>query len=375
MHLYIHIPFCKQACHYCDFHFSTNLDPFQNMVDAIRKELQLRHGFLPAQPIQTIYFGGGTPSLLTEKQLHAILETIYQLYPVNADVEITLEGNPDDLTNTYIDILKRSGVNRLSIGIQTLDPAMLAFLNRAHTAQQAEQCIKYAQDSGITDISVDLIYALPSENHQRLERDIQLLAQFQTPHLSAYCLTIEPQTVFGKWVKQKKLLPQEDSFAAQQYEITVAQLRQHGFEQYEISNFARNNRYSKHNTAYWQQKPYLGVGPGAHSFNGQQRSYNISNNPRYIKDIEADVLPLTVEELTDIDQYNEYILTGLRTKWGCNLATINRLAASQFTTLHQGTLQHFIDKGWLQISGNHLLLTETGKLFADYISSELFIVE
>jgi oxygen-independent coproporphyrinogen-3 oxidase len=307
--------------------------------------------------------------------LKEILETISIYYTISEDVEITLEGNPDDLTDDYINTLKRCGINRLSIGIQTLDAEMLVYLNRAHTATQAERCIKYAQDSGITDISIDLIYALPSENHLRLERDIQLLANFQTPHLSAYCLTIEPQTVFGKWVKQKKLRPQEDSFAAQQYEITVTTLRAQGFEQYEISNFARNNRYSQHNTAYWQQKPYLGIGPGAHSFNGTQRCYNISNNIKYIKDIQKQVLPATIEQLSSIDQYNEYILTGLRTKWGCDLSTIHHLSNKTFAIVHGNTLQQFEANGWIQQTGSKLLLTETGKLFADYISSELFLID
>lgn len=375
MHLYLHIPFCRQACHYCDFHFSTNLTSFQKMVDAIKTELFLQKNYLPKAPLKTIYLGGGTPSLLNEKQLSEILETIYTHYQVADDVEITLEGNPDDLTNDYIILLKKKGVNRLSIGIQTFDPEMLVYLNRAHTADQAERCVKFSQDSGITDISVDLIYALPSTNHKRLENDLSKLIDLKTPHLSAYCLTIEPKTVFGKWAKQKRIKPIEDSFAAQQYEITVSSLQNADFEQYEISNFARDQRYSRHNTAYWQQKAYLGIGPGAHSFQGNSRQYNVSNNAIYIRELSNQVIPITEEHLTNVDHYNEYILTGLRTKWGCEISKLQLYTDQNFWHLNQKKISGFAHQNWITILDDRLLLTASGRLFADHISSELFLLE
>lgn len=335
----------------------------------------MQKNYLPDHPLETIYFGGGTPSLLSEQQLNDILNVIHTHYKVAEAVEITLEGNPDDLTDLYITQLKKNGINRLSIGIQTFDAEMLAYLNRAHTATQAEHCVKFSQDSGITDISVDLIYALPSADHARLEADLAKITALQTPHLSAYCLTIEPRTVFGKWVKQKKLEPVEDSFAALQYEITVSTLERSGFEQYEISNFARNGRYSKHNTAYWQQKAYMGVGPGAHSFDGTNRQYNISNNARYIKDLQNNIIPSAKETLTPADHYNEYILTGMRTKWGCSIPRLQTLSTGRFREIHASKINDFIQKEWIYLENDHILLTQSGKLFADFISSELFILE
>lgn len=345
------------------------------MTDAIKTELELQKNYLTPAPLQTIYFGGGTPSLLSETQLNDILNTIYTHYQVAENVEITLEGNPDDLSDHYISILKNSGINRLSIGIQTFDPEMLTYLNRAHNAQQAERCVKFSQDSGITDISVDLIYALPADDHHRLVNDLTKLTDLQTPHLSAYCLTIEPKTVFGKWLKQKKMNPIEDSFAAQQYELTVETLELNGFEQYEISNFARNSRYSQHNTAYWQQKSYLGIGPGAHSFQTHTRQSNVSNNAIYIKELKNQRLPATIEHLSPTDHYNEYILTGLRTKWGCQLNKLQEYTNQRFHEIQSTNLAIFTENNWIVLNNNTLQLTNKGKLFADYISSELFIIE
>jgi oxygen-independent coproporphyrinogen-3 oxidase len=375
MHLYLHIPFCRQACHYCNFHFSTSLAAFQDMTEAIKKELVLQKNVLIGAPLKTIYFGGGTPSLLSAIQLNDILNTIYKNYQVADNAEITLEGNPDDLTDEYINDLKIAGINRLSIGIQTFNPEMLKYLNRAHNAYQAERSVKFAQDKGITDISVDLIYALPATDHKLLEYDLTKLISLQTPHLSAYCLTIEPKTVFGKWAKQKKIAQIEDKFAAQQYEMTVAALEQNGFEQYEISNFARNKTYSRHNTAYWQQVPYLGVGPGAHSFSGSTRQNNIANNAIYIKELKSNQIPATSELLTSIDHYNEYILTGLRTKWGCQISKLQAYTENRFHKIHESNLTLFTKNNWITLDNEVLKLTPSGRLFADHISSELFIIE
>lgn len=345
------------------------------MTEAIKKELVLQKNVLIGAPLKTIYFGGGTPSLLSAIQLNDILNTIYKNYQVADNAEITLEGNPDDLTDEYINDLKVAGINRLSIGIQTFNPEMLKYLNRAHNAYQAERSVKFAQDKGITDISVDLIYALPATDHKLLEYDLTKLISLQTPHLSAYCLTIEPKTVFGKWAKQKKIVQIEDNFAAQQYEMTVAALEQNGFEQYEISNFARNKTYSRHNTAYWQQVPYLGVGPGAHSFSGSTRQNNIANNAIYIKELKSNQIPATSELLTSIDHYNEYILTGLRTKWGCQISKLQAYTENRFHKIHESNLTLFTKNNWITLDNEVLKLTPSGRLFADHISSELFIIE
>lgn len=343
------------------------------MVETIAGEIIQRKNYLPKNQLDTIYFGGGTPSLLDRDELDLLLNTIHKHFTVNPKAEITLEANPDDLTPTKLKELAVAGINRLSIGIQSFDSSHLTYLHRVHTAGEAENCVKAAQDVGIEAISIDLIYAIPSENHVLLERDLQKVASLNVPHVSAYCLTIEPQTVFGKWLKNKKIQPVEDEFAAQQFEIVVQQLAQYSYEQYEISNFARNGRYSQHNTAYWQRKPYLGVGPSAHSYNGISRQYAVSNNASYLSSAQKGAIDFTFEDLSASDQVNEYLLTGLRTKWGCQLSILKDLSANQFLSIHQKTVEKLMQKEWVVILNDTLLLTEKGKLFADHITSELFI--
>ena len=373
MHLYLHIPFCKQACHYCDFHFSTNTANKRAIVEAINKEIVLRKSYLPTSKISTIYFGGGTPSLLDQAELDLLLGTIYSSFQVDNSAEITLEANPDDLTREKIQQLSRSGINRLSIGIQSFYEPHLQFLNRAHNAGEAENCVKNAQDAGIDNISIDLIYAIPFQDHSVLENDIQKAFQLNTAHISAYCLTIEPQTAFGNWLKKKKIKPIDEEFSAGQFEILVSALATKGYEQYEISNFARNEQYSRHNTSYWQQRPYLGVGPSAHSYNGTSRQYNVANNAKYLSAIETDSLPSTVEQLSTIDKTNEYLLTGLRTKWGVNVETLNSLSNGSFRVQHQGTIENFARQNLVILQNDVITLSQNGKLFADKITGDLFI--
>ena len=373
MHLYLHIPFCRKACHYCDFHFSTNLSQKELLVKAMAAEIELQKDYLSNKQLSSIYFGGGTPSLLTEKELGTLMNAISTHFTISGSAEITLEANPDDLTTTALLNLRKTGVNRLSIGIQTFDDEMLAYLNRTHTGADAIEAVKRAQDAGIGNISLDLIYALPSDRHDRLRSDIQKMIALEVSHLSAYCLTIEPGTAFGKWVQTKKMLPVEEEFAAAQFEITTEELSDAGYEQYEISNFARNDQYSHHNTAYWQRKPYLGIGPGAHSYNGHSRQFNISNNNQYLRSLTSGSLPATIEILTPDDQVNEYLLTSLRTKWGCSLDMLDQLSKGLFQETHRSTIKELAARGWLQILENTLLLTPSGKLFADRIASDLFI--
>lgn len=382
MHLYLHIPFCKQACHYCDFHFSTNQRSKAELVAAMAHEIDLRASYLPSRTLKTIYFGGGTPSLLTESELAQLVDAIHRNFTVDADAEITLEANPDDLTAEKLIMLRRY-VNRLSIGIQTFDEATLRWMNRAHSATEAEQCVHLARAAGFDRLSIDLIYGIsghdrPNGDASLWTADLNRAMSLQVPHISAYALTIEPDTAFGKWTKTGKLPPADEELAATHFEQLVAGLTAGGYEQYEISNFARlstgqENHYARHNTAYWQQQPYLGVGPAAHSYDGQSRQFNVANNARYIAALRTNSISAEREELSPADRVNEYLLTGLRTKWGCQLAELNKLLNGDFMVRNRAELAQLQPKGWLTIEDGVLRLTEGGKLFADRVASDLFV--
>lgn len=343
------------------------------MVDAIAREIELRKSYLPDQSFETIYFGGGTPSILDKAELEFLIGIVYQHFHVASDAEITLEANPDDLDSAKLSQLFEAGINRLSIGIQSFNDQHLQFLNRIHSANEAESCVCTAQQIGIKNISIDLIYAIPAQNHTILQTDLQKAFALNVAHISAYCLTIEPQTAFGSWVRKKKLRPIDEEFAAQQFEILVETLAENGYEQYEISNFARHEQYSKHNSSYWKQRPYLGVGPSAHSYNGISREYNVSNNVKYIDAIRQNLIPATHEILSAADQTNEYLLTGLRTKWGVNKDKLEELSGGIFNTAHQKDLEKMACLNWIREDSDSLFLTSAGKLFADRIASDLFI--
>jgi oxygen-independent coproporphyrinogen-3 oxidase len=373
LHLYVHIPFCRQACHYCDFHFSTNTSNKRAIVEAIAKEIVMRKDYLPGKELQTIYFGGGTPSLLDTFELSFLMETIRKHFNVDPDAEITLEANPDDLNKEKLIQLHAAGINRLSIGIQSFHEPHLKYLNRIHDAYEAGNCVKLAQDTGIGNISIDLIYAIPAADHTILRQDIQKAFELDVAHISAYCLTIEPQTAFGSWLKKKQIKPIDEEFAAVQFEILIEGLAANGYEQYEISNFARNGQYSRHNSSYWKQRPYLGVGPSAHSYNQVSREYNVSNNAQYLKAISGHKTPSTIEILSPADQTNEYLLTGLRTKWGCQLSVLDQLSNSRFELENRAGISQMAQKGWLFTNNGTILLTQAGKLFADRVASDLFI--
>ncbi len=385
MHLYLHIPFCKQACHYCDFHFSTSLGQKSALVDALCAEIQLQKDYLPTPELQTIYLGGGTPSLLTERELEQLFTAIHAQFAVSPTAEITLEANPDDLTADKLRLLRRY-VNRLSIGIQTFDEATLRWMNRAHTATEAEACVGLAREAGFENMSVDLIYGLPNRDASRWQYDLEKIMALNVPHLSAYALTIEPDTAFGRWQQKGKLPPVDEELAADQFEELTRLLAGKGgvgevssgeaslgYEHYEISNFAQPDQYARHNTAYWQRKPYLGIGPSAHSYNGYSRQYNIANNARYIADIRQGSIPAEIEVLTIADQVNDYLLTGLRTQWGCSLAELNTLLGADFVRQQESDLVTLYASGWLVCDGGKLRLTNAGKLFADRVAATLFV--
>lgn len=371
--IYIHIPFCKQACNYCDFHFSTNLKPKQELVNCIVEELNFEKHYLQNQVIESIYFGGGTPSLLNQSEIDLILEQIYKNHNISKNVEITLEANPDDISKEKIIELKKSGINRLSIGIQSFNDNDLKYMNRAHNSEEASKCVQLSQDHGIQNITIDLIYGIPSLNHENLRFNIKKAISLNTQHISAYSLTIEDKTVFGNLLKKGKLKPIDDEFAAQQYEILVQELNNGGFEQYEISNFAKNECYAIHNSNYWKQKHYLGVGPGAHSYNGNERKFNISNNNIYIKNIRSGNNSPSIEVLSTIDKINEYILTSLRTKWGCSIKYLETLN-QDFIIQNKQTIDKLISEKLLEINNQTIYLSKEGKIIADKITEMFFIV-
>ena len=371
--LYIHIPFCRKACHYCDFYFSTNLRQRAQLVTALCNEIRLQQAYLPDEPLETVYFGGGTPSLLTENELQQVFDAIYRHYSLQADAEITLEANPDDLTAEKLTELRRLPFNRLSIGIQSFSDTNLQFMNRLHTANEAEISVRKAQEAGFDNISLDLIYAVPNNNHSVWERDLQQAVALQVQHISAYCLTIEPQTAFGNWLKKGKIKPIDEDFAAHQFEMMTAFLANNGFEQYEISNFSLPGWHSRHNSNYWKGSSYLGIGPSAHSFNGSSRQWNVSHNQQFMEAIGSGRVPATQEFLSATDHFNEALLTGLRTKWGVNLHDLKARTGIDFYEKNAETAARFFAENLLFAENDTLKITQKGKLLADKITADLFL--
>ena len=373
--LYLHIPFCKQACHYCDFHFSTSLGLKSQFVAALTKELELRRDYLPdpAAPLDTIYFGGGTPSLLTAAELAQIFAAIEANFQVAPQAEITLEANPDDLTADKLATLAASPVNRLSIGLQSFHEPHLRLMNRAHSAQESAQAVRRAQAAGFENISVDLIYGVPAPNHDIWLADLASLLALGVPHVSAYALTIEPDTAFGRRLQKGTFVAPPDEFVAQQFELLLRELRAHGYEQYEISNFCQPGRESRHNASYWRGVPYLGVGPSAHSFDGHSRQYAVANNPQYVAAVlERGEVPATYEPLSPLDQANEYLLTTLRTSRGCDLAYLRDALGLNLLAERADYLASLEAQGMATLRGQVLQLTDAGKLLADHITLALF---
>jgi len=373
--LYLHIPFCKQACYYCDFHFSTNQSQKTELVEQIAHELFLQRDYLQGEPIETIYFGGGTPSLLTVKELDTLFTAIHKNYQVGENPEITLEANPDDLSLTKLEEIQSAGINRLSIGIQSFDEAVLRFLNRAHTAQEAFLCLDLARMAGISNLSIDLIYSIPGQDDELLRKNLEMAIKLKPTHLSAYSLTLEEKTVFGRWASHGKLTAMEENLSAAQFEIVMDTLIQHGYHHYEISNFCIPGYESKHNTSYWQQKKYLGVGPSAHSFDGDSRQFNISNNPLYIKALHENRIPFEREVLTRENKINEYLFTSLRTDRGCSLSYLFTQLEYDLMKKNEPYLDQLLKRKLIEITHDTLVLTRSGKLVADRIASDLFATE
>jgi oxygen-independent coproporphyrinogen-3 oxidase len=372
--IYIHIPFCKQACHYCDFHFSTSQQYRPNIVKALAKEITLQKNYLNGAPIQTIYFGGGTPSLLEGGELRFLLDTIGQYYQVDANAEITLEANPDDLSTEKVQALRQTAINRFSIGIQSFFDEDLQWMNRAHRSNEAETSVKRIQDAGFSNITTDLIYGYPLLTHDKWEHNMNMMFNLGVPHISAYSMTVEPRTALAAFIKMKQTPPVNDRQSAEQFTRLMERMQQQGFEHYEISNFSKPGHYSRHNANYWKGVPYLGIGPSAHAFNGISRQWNVANNAQYLKALAQNNIPAEIEHLTIVNRLNEYIMTSIRTIWGLDLDALNTIAAGAATILLKNA-QQFLGNNWLSRQAQVLTLTAAGKLYADHIAAELFFEE
>ena len=370
--IYLHIPFCKQQCTYCDFHFSTTFEAYrEEMVNSIARELVSRVSYLEDKPIETIYFGGGTPSILRKDEIAKLLETINSTFQVNPNAEISLEANPDDISVDSLKEWKELGINRLSIDLQSFKEHDLRWMNRAHTVDEAQNCVRLAQSEGFDNLTVDLIYGLPNLTLEEWRNHVRTVIDFDVPHISAYCLTVEEKTVLHKLVKTGKIDSVSDDTQGEQFLELLKMLEAKEYQQYEISNFSKPGFESKHNGNYWKGKWYLGVGPSAHSFNGTSRRWNIANNRRYLKAIEEETTCSETEELSVENQFNERILIGLRTILGVNLNELE--AVSTPPKAFYDKMGSFIESNWMIRQNSPISLTKEGRLRADYIASELFI--
>lgn len=373
--LYIHIPFCKQKCNYCDFHFSVSLKHKKPLIEALKKELIMRKNKVE-EPVETIYLGGGTPSIFSYDELAALFEVIYSSYSIDAKAEISLEANPDDLSLSYLKSLKNLTINRLSIGVQSFFDADLQFMNRAHTAKEAILAIKNAQEVGFTNLSIDLIYGVPNMTLEQWKKNLDTFLNLQVPHLSSYALTVENRTALAYAIKKNRINPLDDNLAQLHFESLVDFMKDHNFVQYELSNFAKNGFESKHNTSYWKGEKYFGFGPSAHSFTTITRSWNVANNAKYIKSLKANILPSEIEILTKSMQYNEYIMTGLRTIWGVSLNKIEKAFGTQYVLYFNQRVKRYIEQNSIYKIDKDRVGVRAKKFFlVDGIIADLFWVD
>ncbi|MFN0293679.1 radical SAM family heme chaperone HemW [Pedobacter helvus] len=373
--IYIHIPFCKKACTYCDFHFTTSTKYLNEMVEAICKEIVLKKNRLAQQQIGSIYFGGGTPSVLPTAALQQILATIENHFSISSEAEITIETNPDDLTAAKISELRKLPVNRFSIGTQSFFNEDLVWMNRAHNAQEATDCIKRSQDAGFENLTIDLIYGYPLLTNEKWKTNIQTAIALQVPHLSAYSLTVEPKTALAHAIEKGKQTDVSDEQSAEQFMMLIDTVTTNGFEHYEISNYSLPGKYAVHNTNYWKGVPYLGIGPSAHGFDGHDRYINIANNAKYMESLNKNQLPETIEQLSQVDKFNEYVMTSLRTMWGLDLEKVAMDFGKEYANQTQKLVKTFVASEQLLVEDHVIKLTNKGKLFADGIAAALFLSE
>ncbi len=372
--IYIHIPFCKKACHYCDFHFSTLLTKKSDIVNALCTEIKIRKIELEGQEVEHIYFGGGTPSVCTVKEIEQLLDTVYANFKVSKTPEITLEANPDDLTEEKIKDLATTKINRLSIGVQSFFERDLQLMNRAHNVSEALKSIKTAK-SYFNNISIDLIYGVPGLSNKEWVQNLQYAINLNIPHISCYALTVEKNTALERFIQKGNISPISDSQSSEQYHILVETLEKVGYINYEFSNFGKEGFFSRNNTAYWQRKNYIGIGPSAHSFNGKERSWNIRNNALYVKSIVAGKRPFESEELSISDQFNEYVMTGLRTIWGISVSKIEVDFGIPYVSHIEKRISKYISEGLMFKKGHQYHLTRKGKFLGDGIASDLFYID
>lgn len=369
--IYIHIPFCKQACHYCDFHFSTSMKKKDEMVLALSKEIIMRKSEFENDVVETIYFGGGTPSVLSNEEINFLISEVYKNYIVSENPEITLEANPDDLSSERILELSKSPINRLSIGIQSFYEEDLKMMNRAHNSAEAKKCLEEATKY-FDNISLDLIYGIPGLTDEMWKQNIETALSFGVPHISSYALTVEPKTALRKLIDTGKIAEPQDEVASNHFMILVETLQKNGFIHYELSNFGKENYFSRNNSAYWLGKKYIGIGPSAHSYDGEKRGWNIANNSLYLKSIKENILPIETEILSKSDRYNEYIMTGLRTIWGVSLERIKKEFGLEYLDYLKKQSQKFLNDNLVSIENDILKPTAKGKFLTDGIASDLF---
>jgi oxygen-independent coproporphyrinogen-3 oxidase len=370
--IYIHVPFCKQSCNYCNFHFSTNLALQNDFTDALLKEIELRRTYLANEPIETIYFGGGTPSLLPLPAIRDILNSIYRNFSISPDPEVSLESNPDDMTRSNLKSWKESGINRLSIGVQSFFKDDLVWMNRAHNAQQAIEALENVITAGFENFSLDLIYGLPELTDEKWNENLGRAISLNPSHISCYALTVEPKTALYKMIQMKKTADVQPEKQARQFLTGIRLLEAAGFEHYEISSFSKPGRRSRHNSSYWHSKKYLGLGPAAHSFDGASRQWNISNNAIYIKSLREGKLNMESENLLPRDLLNEYIMTSLRTMEGLDLQKVSKQFGYEKSLSLENSARKYIESEKIERKKEKLVLTNSGKLFADGIASSLF---
>lgn len=372
--IYIHIPFCKKACHYCNFHFSTQTQHIHSFVEALLNEIELRRDYINT-PIQTIYFGGGTPSLLSAEQIRSIIEKLQLNFDLSNLQEFTLEANPDDININKLSEWNAIGINRLSIGIQSFQKESLAWMNRAHIVDQSHQAIQMAQEAGFNNISIDLIYGTPHYTKEHLLADLKIIEDYRIPHVSCYALTVEEKTALNSMIEKGKIENVKTEVQAEHFEIIVDYLNKIGFEHYEISNFAKPGNRSKHNSSYWKGIPYLGLGPSAHSFNGSSRQWNVANNALYMQSLEKRALPFEIELLDQVAQYNEYMMISLRCMEGFDLKHIESSFGKAYSEHTQNVIQILAQKDIFEQKSTSYCLKKSAKFLADGIASEFFIVD
>lgn len=370
--IYIHIPYCKQACHYCNYHFSTSLNNKESVINSMLKEIEIK-SVGSNDLIQTIYFGGGTPSFFATKEINKIINSIFEKFQISENPEITLEANPDDLSKAKLIELSQSYINRLSIGVQSFNDDELKLMNRSHNSNDAKTCIDNALKY-YDNISIDLIFGMPNSNLKTWESNLNFVTSWNLNHMSAYALTVEPKTALESFVKKNIIKPLNEDLVFEQHEFMCNKMSKHEYVNYELSSFAKKGYFSRNNSAYWLRKKYIGIGPSAHSFDGSHRSWNVSNNSLYIKDISENKMFSGREKLSIIDKYNEYVMTGLRTKWGISLTHLENNFGPYYKNNFETRIVKYVNTSLVVIKDDVFRTTIKGKFLADGIASELFLI-